>query len=443
MTEPLVSIVIPTKNSLPHLKNAIEGVRKQTYRNFELIIQDAVSTDGTLEYLSTITDLPKIDIRSEPDSGLGQAYNRGISRCNGDYIFLTASDERIFDRTIEKVISWYKIYPGAAFIYGGMSLVDQQGKIQSTYIPSPFDPLKFRSCQVFLSFAGLLNRKVIGKELYYDESLKTSPDYDFFLRLSRLFSNEYFIRRTEILMSALCDRTSMSFRSESFEQFCKDKQFILDRFLPNQPNFEAKAGIFTWAARGVIELEGKVTPQAIQYCEQAESFRQQVDAPPSSAIPSSAKISVSKSNILEGVLRRIKVHLSKFALLERTLRRIKSFFSLDLNVPMSTTSKLPVRVTGDDSFWNVIVRANLDKNFSPDENRLYWVKIRMEVISGAVGICFFRGKILEVEKVFAEFPHEIVTYYPIRHPKEFSMYIRNNGVKNPIVEIHEVSVLQA
>ncbi|MDE3047635.1 MAG: glycosyltransferase, partial [Verrucomicrobiota bacterium] len=125
---PLVSVVIPTKNSLPHLKNAIEGLRRQTYQHFELIIQDGGSTDGTLEYLANIHDLPSIDIQSQIDSGLGQAYNRGIARCRGDYLFLTASDERLFDHTLEKLLEWFKEYPSAAVIYGGALLVDSQGK---------------------------------------------------------------------------------------------------------------------------------------------------------------------------------------------------------------------------------------------------------------------------------------------------------------------------
>src|SRR5258708_15448521 len=119
---PLISLVLDTKNSLPHVKKAINGIRRQEYKNFELIIQDGGSTDGTLEYLQTIEDLPRIEIRSEPDTGLGQAYNRGMARSNGDLICLTASDEQLFDYSLEMAAEWFHDHPFAAAIYAGMIL---------------------------------------------------------------------------------------------------------------------------------------------------------------------------------------------------------------------------------------------------------------------------------------------------------------------------------
>lgn len=101
-SSPLISLVLPVKNGLPHLQKTIDALRRQTYRNFELLVQDGGSTDGTLPYLDSIRDLPKIELVSQPDSGIGQAYNRGIARCQGDLVCLLASDEYLDNDALEK-----------------------------------------------------------------------------------------------------------------------------------------------------------------------------------------------------------------------------------------------------------------------------------------------------------------------------------------------------
>ena len=91
--DPLISLVLPVKNGLPHIQTTIAALHRQTYRNFELVVQDGGSTDGTLAYLNSITGLPRVEIVSQPDTGIGQAYNRGIVRSRGELLCLIASDE--------------------------------------------------------------------------------------------------------------------------------------------------------------------------------------------------------------------------------------------------------------------------------------------------------------------------------------------------------------
>lgn len=406
---------------MPHLKNAIEGIQRQTYRNFELIIQDGGSTDGTLEYLTSIKGLPKIEIASQPDSGIGQAYNRGIVRSNGDFLCLAASDERLFDNALKTGISWFNENPLAASIYGSVSLVDKEGRECSRFLPSPFDFLKFMNCELFPTTAGLLNRKIIGEDLYYDESLKTCPDYDFWLRLGSRFSSKELINRHELFATALCDRTSMSFRAEACEQFCKDKVFILDRFLSRQNHRDlegmrnkAKAGIFVWGVKSVMQLEG-VTPLAIQLCEASEAFSKIDDAPP------------HHTQIIKNAL---------------TLKRLvgSSPRLLKLAIILIFGKKIPYRIKGSKNPWGYTTQAVFNKAYIPLKES-YWVKIRMRVSSGAIGVCLMNGKTIEREKIFPISQNEIVTYFPIHNHSEISIIFRNGGIPHSVAEINEVSLL--
>ena len=64
--EPLVSVVVCTKNGMPHVRDAVASLEQQTYRRFEVVVQDAASADGTREFLETVP-FEGLDVVSEPD----------------------------------------------------------------------------------------------------------------------------------------------------------------------------------------------------------------------------------------------------------------------------------------------------------------------------------------------------------------------------------------
>src|SRR3954470_16079290 len=97
MTEraPLVSIILCVRNGFPHVREAVESVRALTYGNYELVVQDGASTDGTLEYVRSIEGLPAISIVSAADSGIGQGFNRAVQRCRGEIVGSVDADNRL------------------------------------------------------------------------------------------------------------------------------------------------------------------------------------------------------------------------------------------------------------------------------------------------------------------------------------------------------------
>jgi len=277
-----ISFVLPTKNSIPHLRSALEGVARQGYEPYEVVIQDGGSTDGTLEYLASLasTDLGyRVRVRSEPDSGIGQAYNRGLQRAEGDLIWFLATDEVLRPNAVQRAVSWYQRFPNAATIYSGVDLIDEQGGLLKRFLPPPFELLRFMQCAVFPTPSGFLNRRVIDDDLYYDESLRTCPDYDFWIRIGSRFGPEQLVAVSEVWTAALGTRTSMSFRSEAFDQFCQDKLGILGRHVDREspdPIIRAlwktsAAGIYCWAAESVHDLTG-LTPQFLAYLKEAAAL---------------------------------------------------------------------------------------------------------------------------------------------------------------------------
>ena len=83
MNDPLVSIICISKNSKNFIRQCVESVLAQDYDNFEFLIQDGASTDGTVEIIQGYRD-PRIKLISELDSGAIDALNRVLKRIKGD-----------------------------------------------------------------------------------------------------------------------------------------------------------------------------------------------------------------------------------------------------------------------------------------------------------------------------------------------------------------------
>ena len=86
---PLFSVISVTYNNLKGLQNTFKSLRLQTFTDYEWIVVDGGSYDGTLDFLS---DKP-CKLISEKDDGIYDAMNKGIGKANGDYlIFMNAGD---------------------------------------------------------------------------------------------------------------------------------------------------------------------------------------------------------------------------------------------------------------------------------------------------------------------------------------------------------------
>lgn len=101
--KPLVSIITVVCNGAKHLEHAIESVLHQTYQNIEYIIIDGGSTDGTLDIIRKYDDQIAYWL-SEPDEGISDAFNKGISMSSGDIIGIINADDWYEPGTVEKVI---------------------------------------------------------------------------------------------------------------------------------------------------------------------------------------------------------------------------------------------------------------------------------------------------------------------------------------------------
>ncbi|OLR62166.1 hypothetical protein BHF69_05400 [Anaerostipes sp. 992a] len=106
-----VSIIIPVYNTEMYLERCLQSVLAQTYLNFEVIIVDDGSTDGSIEICKKFAlKSPKIKIIQIANSGVSVARNIGIKNSSGDYICFIDSDDFIDRFLLERVISCFRLY---------------------------------------------------------------------------------------------------------------------------------------------------------------------------------------------------------------------------------------------------------------------------------------------------------------------------------------------
>ena len=242
---------------MPYVRDAMASLERQTYRHFEVIVQDAASTDGTPEFLSALP-FKRLSVVSEPDGGIGDAYNRAFARCSGAVVATLDSDNLLEPDALARAVRLFGEDPGSAALYGAAKVTDPHGRNAGVFLPAEFDLHAVMRCELVPPFAqSFFSARACGSELRFDPRLKTCADFDLWLRLSDLS-----IRRAERVFGTVRHSPkSMTRGAENYEQFCADKLNALDWHVARRPELaperdEAAAGIYCWAAESLLGLEG-------------------------------------------------------------------------------------------------------------------------------------------------------------------------------------------
>ena len=179
---PLVSIVTPTKDRGDLLEWTLRSVRRQTYRNFEHIVVDGGSTDGTLDLLREFGGTYPLRWISEPDPGMYHAINKGLRMSQGDIVAYLNSDDLYFPWTLEVIVEAFAKRPWADLIYGDALNVDDDTGATRLYWMLPFDLDYIRRFRCLLQPAVFWRRGVLDRVGYFDESIKLVADCDYWMR---------------------------------------------------------------------------------------------------------------------------------------------------------------------------------------------------------------------------------------------------------------------
>lgn len=189
---PLVSVITITYNCIDAerqdtLIQCIESVRSQNYDNIEHIIIDGASDDGTLNIFK---NFPGLKVYSEQDTGVFNAFNKGILKANGKYIVFINSDDFFSSKDAVKISVEALEKAGADYSYGNTWLLNEENPSKSEMrIPQLYKSfVKMPFChQSMFCKADVL--KNLGM---FDENNKIASDYEVYLKL--LLGNYHGVR---------------------------------------------------------------------------------------------------------------------------------------------------------------------------------------------------------------------------------------------------------
>lgn len=120
-----ISIIIPSYNTVPFIEETIRSILKQDYPNFECIVMDGGSTDGTLDILRRYEN--KITWKSEKDKGQSDAINKGLKLASGDIVAFLNTDDIYEEGCFLKVADFFEKNPEVKWLYGKCRIVNQNG----------------------------------------------------------------------------------------------------------------------------------------------------------------------------------------------------------------------------------------------------------------------------------------------------------------------------
>ncbi len=187
--EPKVSVVLPTYNHLQFLPKAIEGVLGQTYGDFELVVVNDGSTDGTKEYLDGLDD-PRIRVVHQENRRLPEALNAGFRAARGEMLTWISADNYCTPDFLKHLVGALEAYPEAGFAYSAFANMDGDGNVISI---REDQSLLFHDILVGNpGVASFLYRRSCQEKIgYYDPSVECAEDWDYWIRILEHFEPVY------------------------------------------------------------------------------------------------------------------------------------------------------------------------------------------------------------------------------------------------------------
>ncbi len=177
--KPLISIITVNLNDLEGLKRTMSSVFGQTFKEFEYIVIDGGSIDGSKEYIESHSD--KIDAWvSEKDSGIYNAMNKGIKVAKGEYLLFLNSGDWLYENNVLENVS--DKLSGYDVLYGNMIKVFPDGKqLLDKGVNGNEITFKTFAEGTLNHSSSLLKKELFTKYGFYDENLKIVSDWKFFL----------------------------------------------------------------------------------------------------------------------------------------------------------------------------------------------------------------------------------------------------------------------
>ena len=189
---PAVSVVLPTYNRAPLLGRSIRSVLGQSYEDFELVVVDDGSTDGTAEVVAAFGDPRVRYVALGRNAGAGAARNVGIRLARGKFLAFQDSDDEWLPSKLAKQMEAFGRGPaGLGVVYSDMQRILRDGTATYFAAPSVLSGRLVSPAAWFYQVCNLgvqstvIRREYLDEVKHFNEDLPALEDLEMFIRLSR------------------------------------------------------------------------------------------------------------------------------------------------------------------------------------------------------------------------------------------------------------------
>lgn len=192
MSNPLVTIIIPTYNRVDYLKLTLESILNQTFKDFEIIVVDDGTADNLNEQLCTQFDNVKY-IKIENSGGPAKPRNVGIRKAKGKYLAFVDDDDIWFPNKLFAQVNILENNPDFGLVHGCCEVIDEKGVLQNRIIGRPGTPdvkhgdvkMKMMGNWMVIMPTSFMKKEIIDKVGFFNEDMPAAgEDAEFWARCS-------------------------------------------------------------------------------------------------------------------------------------------------------------------------------------------------------------------------------------------------------------------
>lgn len=262
--EELISIVLPVYNGEKYLKESIDSILAQTYKNWELLIVDDCSTDSSAEIAKEYAEGDeRINYyRNENNLRLPRNLNKGFRLAKGDYLTWTSDDNRYKPTALEKMYYALKKNQNAQFVFASCRVIDSEGT-EVEYIMVDDKRKKEIIGHNIVGACFMYTRKVYEEVGEYNSEFTLVEDYDYWQRICAKFNA---IVISEILYEYRWHEGALTstMRKDAFNSVL-EKMLLKNRPLFGKIDAESNYYFYQGLYNSRKSLEDKKNPYKFQY----------------------------------------------------------------------------------------------------------------------------------------------------------------------------------
>ena len=210
MPSPLFSIILPTFCAETVVAQCLESLRRQTCRDYEIVIVDGCSKDKTVEIILNHREAfgKRLIIHSEKDGGVYDAMNKGIGFARGEWLYFLGADDRLHDQnTLRDAAAFIQRHPDSHLVYGDVILQSNSSRYDGVF---DLDKLLFQ--KNICHQAAFYRKTVFDKIGCYNLRYRIWADWDLNIRC---FQHPAFVlRHMDIVIAYYNDTSGISMQED-------------------------------------------------------------------------------------------------------------------------------------------------------------------------------------------------------------------------------------